>query len=65
MSKCVIECGVRKLHEISNGGIANSRVVTGLLVPLAHCTLCVIIVFDMNSNSDDTETLSFQYYNCD
>ena len=40
-----------KLGEISNGGIGNSGVVTGLLVSFAHCTLRVIKAVDMNYNS--------------
>ena len=40
-----------KLGEISNGGIANSGVVTGLLVSFAHCTLRVIKAVDMYYNS--------------
>ena len=50
MSRYVIEC--RELGEITNGGIAYSRVFTGLLGPFAHCTLRVIKAVDMNSNSD-------------
>ena len=40
-----------KLGEISNGGIANSGVVTGLLVSFAHCTLRVIKAVAINYNS--------------
>ena len=50
MSRYVIECGVRELGEITNGGIAYSSVVTGFLVPLAHSTLRVIKAVDWNFN---------------